>query len=315
MIRTVGIHKRFGQVHALRGVDLEVSRGEVLGLLGHNGAGKTTLINVLSTLYPLTSGSAEVAGFDVARDPRSVRGRIGVTGQFAALDEALSGTGNLVLVARLSGATRRQARQRAADLIEAFDLTHAANRPARTYSGGMRRRLDLAIGLVSRPDVLFLDEPTTGLDLPSRRSLWHMVEELTAAGTTVLLTTQYLDEADRLSDRITVLGEGRVIASGTAAELKGSTCTGSVFLRPAGDCTPDEAARTLETGGLRPTVDHEDRSVSVPAVASTELAVVVRLLDAAGQEVAEIRYREPSLDDVYLALIGDGAQTSVQEPV
>ncbi|WP_405825886.1 ATP-binding cassette domain-containing protein [Streptomyces sp. NBC_00838] len=315
MIRTTGIHKRFGQVHALRGVDLEVSRGEVLGLLGHNGAGKTTLINVLSTLYPLTSGSAEVAGFDVARDPRSVRGRIGVTGQFAALDEALSGTGNLVLVARLSGATRRQARQRAADLIEAFDLTHAANRPARTYSGGMRRRLDLAIGLVSRPDVLFLDEPTTGLDLPSRRSLWHMVEELTAAGTTVLLTTQYLDEADRLSDRITVLGEGQVIASGTAAELKGSTCTGSVFLRPAGDCTPDEAARTLATGGLRPTVDHDDRSVSVPAVASTELAVVVRLLDAAGQEVAEIRYREPSLDDVYLALIGDGAQTSVQEPV
>lgn len=309
MIRTTGLHKSFGAVHALRGVDLDVPPGQVLGLLGHNGAGKTTLINVLSTLHPPTSGTAEVAGLDVTRHAHDVRGRIGVTGQFAALDEALSGTGNLVLVARLFGASRRQARQRAAELIEVFGLTHAAGRPAKTYSGGMRRRLDLAIGFVSRPEVLFLDEPTTGLDLPSRHTLWGLVEQLTDTGTTVLLTTQYLDEADRLSDQITVLGDGQVIASGTAAELKGRTCTGWIFLRPVQDCEPDAIAGTLTAAGFQPTVDHQDRSVSVPAHTSMDLAVVVRLLDAAGQEVAEMRYTEPSLDDVYLALIGSPEET------
>lgn len=219
-IRTRQLTKHFGAVQALVGVDLEVPAGSVLGLLGHNGAGKTTLIQILSTVLPPSGGSAEVAGFDIVRDARRVRACIGVTGQFAALDEHLSGLANLVLISRLLGARPREARRRAAELVEQFGLTEAADRPMRTYSGGMRRRIDLAASLVARPSVLFLDEPTTGLDPVSRTALWETVEGLVAEGTTVLLTTQYLDEADRLADRIAVLSSGHVVTVGTAAELK-----------------------------------------------------------------------------------------------
>lgn len=303
-IHAAGLHKRFGAVHALQGVDLTVAQGEIMGLLGHNGAGKTTLVNILSTLTPPTSGTASVAGFDVAGRPEEVRRRIGVTGQFASLDEQLSGYDNLVLVARLCGASRAQAEDRAGELLEAFGLRGAGQRKAVTYSGGMRRRLDLALGLVGRPDVLFLDEPTVGLDLPSRIGLWEMVEDLTRGGTTVLLTTQYLEEADRLADRITVLGAGRVLVSGTAAELKSRAGSGSISLRlePHGD--PAAAAGALRRAGFPPSVAAARRELTVPAGGSADLATVIRVLDTVGQNVTEIRHSEPSLDDVYLALTG-----------
>ncbi|MFH9958548.1 ATP-binding cassette domain-containing protein [Streptomyces roseolus] len=301
VIHATGLHKRFGAVQALDGVDLTVARGEIMGLLGHNGAGKTTLVNVLSTLTPPTSGTASVAGFDVVGRPDEVRRRIGVTGQFAALDEELSGHDNLVLVARLCGASKAQAVGRADELLEAFGLRAAAGRRAGSYSGGMRRRLDLALGLVGRPDVLFLDEPSVGLDLPSRLGLWERVQGLAWDGTAVLLTTQYLEEADRLADRITVLGVGRVLVSGTAAELKARAGSGSISLRvgPQGDRAV--AAEALRRAGFPSGVDDGRGELTVPAADSADLAVVIRVLDAVGQNVTEIRHAEPSLDDVYLA--------------
>ncbi|MFF9691135.1 ATP-binding cassette domain-containing protein [Streptomyces sp. NPDC014623] len=301
VIHATGLYKRFGAVQALDGVDLAVARGEVMGLLGHNGAGKTTLVNVLSTLTPPTSGTASVAGFDVVGRPDEVRRRIGVTGQFAALDEELSGYDNLVLVARLCGASKAQAVGRAGELLEVFGLRAAAGRRAVSYSGGMRRRLDLALGLVGCPDVLFLDEPSVGLDLPSRLGLWEMVQGIARDGTAVLLTTQYLEEADRLADRITVLGAGRVLVSGTAVELKARAGSGSISLRvgPQGDRTV--AAEALRRAGFPSGVDDGRGELTVPAGDSADLAVVIRVLDAVGQNVTEIRYAEPSLDDVYLA--------------
>ena len=220
MISTRDLTKSYDGVHALRGVSLEVAEGTVLGLLGHNGAGKTTLVNILATLLPPSGGSATVAGHDVVRDSRAVRGCIGLTGQFASVDEKLSGYDNLVLIARLLGARAGQARERAEELLEVFDLTAAGRRLCRTYSGGMRRRLDVAASLVGRPRVIFLDEPSTGLDPASRISLWETVEALVAEGTTVLLTTQYLEEAERLADTVAVLAQGTVVAAGTPSELK-----------------------------------------------------------------------------------------------
>ncbi|UJW29862.1 ATP-binding cassette domain-containing protein [Saccharothrix sp. AJ9571] len=301
-IRTEGLTKRFGPVQALDGVDIEVPRGTVLGLLGHNGAGKTTLVNILSTVSPQTSGTAEVGGFDVRKQAGQVRKRIGLTGQFAALDGELPGFDNLVFIARLLGASRKQAKLRATELIEAFALTASAGRPARTYSGGMRRRLDLAVGMVARPAVLFLDEPTTGLDPESRIGLWELVEQLVDEGTTVLLTTQYLDEADRLADLITVLGAGRVIASGTAEELKAEVGSRSIRITLAGHSDALLVVAALSQAGFQPSTDELPQTVTVPAGSSTDLAAVIRAIDGVGVEFGALSLAEPTLDDVYLSL-------------
>jgi ABC-2 type transport system ATP-binding protein len=302
MIEADRVSKTFGSVTALDDVSIAVPRGTVLGLLGHNGAGKTTLVNVLTTLLPPTSGSATVAGFDVVGQAHHVRGRIGLTGQFAAVDEQLSGLDNLVLIARLLGATRREAVARGNELLEIFGLTDAARRPARTYSGGMRRRLDLSASLVGRPDVIFLDEPTTGLDPASRIGMWEIVETLVGDGTTVLLTTQYLDEADRLTDSITVLSQGRVVASGTAAELKSQVGQRTVVVTLSQPSDAGAAVAALAAVGMQPALDDERHAVIIPVDRSAELAVVVRALDQEDIEVGELALTEPTLDDVYLSL-------------
>ncbi|TDC98621.1 ATP-binding cassette domain-containing protein, partial [Saccharopolyspora terrae] len=246
------ITQKFGDVTALDDVSISVAQGSVLGLLGHNGAGKTTLINILSTLLPPTSGTATIAGLDVVTQRREVTARIGLTGQFAAVDEQLSGYDNLVLIARLLGANRREAAQRADELLHTFDLVEAGRRPARTYSGGMRRRLDISASLVGHPDVIFLDEPTTGLDPVSRLNLWQIVESLVAEGTTVLLTTQYLDEADRLADTITVLSAGEVVATGTAEQLKAQVGQRSVNATLTDPARTTEALDALRRAGFDP---------------------------------------------------------------
>jgi ABC-2 type transport system ATP-binding protein len=302
MIEARNVSKAFGAVKALDDVSISVPRGTVLGLLGHNGAGKTTLVNVLTTLLKPTSGSASVAGLDVVSQGDRVRGRIGLTGQFASVDENMSGIDNLVLIARLLGATKKQATARAGELLETFDLTEARDRSAKTYSGGMRRRLDLAASLVGRPDVIFLDEPTTGLDPMSRIGLWEIVEGLVGDGTTVLLTTQYLEEADRLADTITVLSKGRVVAAGTAAELKagvGKRTVSVVLTEPEDAAT---ALNALSKAGLHPVHDKVRHSVTTPVEKSTDLTTVVRALDEVGVEVGELALTEPTLDDVYLAV-------------
>ncbi len=302
IIETRNLTKTFGKVTALDGVDITVPRGTILALLGHNGAGKTTLVNVLSTLLAPTSGTARVAGLDVQRDAAAIRSRIGLTGQFAAVDEMLSGRNNLILLARLLGAGRRAAASRADELLNLFELTEAADRRAGTYSGGMRRRLDLAASMVGRPEVIFLDEPTTGLDPVSRLGLWSIVEGLVQDGATVLLTTQYLDEADRLADSIAVLSSGRVIASGPGSELKAQVgqCTVHVTLRTPTDRPVAEAA--LRRTGMTPSYDETLVRLTAPAGSSADLAQVVRAMDSAGIEVAELGFAEPTLDDVYLSL-------------
>ena len=300
MIEAHEVSKKFGDVTALDGVSVTAKKGSVLGLLGHNGAGKTTLVNLLTTMLPPSSGSAKVAGFDVVRQSHEVRSRIGLTGQFAAVDEQLSGHDNLVLIARLLGASRRQAHQRADDLLEQFDLTDAAKRNAKTYSGGMRRRLDLAASLVGNPEVLFLDEPTTGLDPASRLAMWEIVEKLVADGTTVLLTTQYLDEADRLADLITVLSHGKVVASGTSSELKAQVGQRTVTVTLDSVSEVDIALTAINSVGLHPVA--EGLTLTTPVSGSRDLATVVRALDDNGLEAHEIGLKEPTLDDVYLTL-------------
>jgi ABC-2 type transport system ATP-binding protein len=304
MIRTEGVSKRFGTLTALDGVDVEVPPGSVLCLLGHNGAGKTTLVNILTTLVLPSSGRAWVNGLDVVAQPHRVRQLIGLTGQFASVDEHISGRANLVLLARLLGAGRAEARRRADALLEMFDLRDAARRPARVYSGGMRRRLDLAASLVGRPRVLFLDEPTTGLDPTGRLDLWHAVEELTADGTTVLLTTQLLDEADRLADSIMVLSQGKVVAHGTPAELKAQVGERTVTVQVDVLDIP-AAVEALRRTGLRPAADAAQRLVRVPVSGSRDLAVVVRALDQAGVEADELAFTEPGLDEVFVAFQRD----------
>jgi ABC-2 type transport system ATP-binding protein len=302
MIEANEVSKTFGTLTALDQVSIAVPRGSVLGLLGHNGAGKTTLVNVLTTMLPPTGGTATVAGFDVVGQAHQVRGRIGLTGQFAAVDEQLSGLDNLILIARLLGASRQEAKARGGELLDIFGLTDAARRPARTYSGGMRRRLDLAASLVGRPDVIFLDEPTTGLDPESRVGMWEIVESLVGDGTTVLLTTQYLDEADRLADSITVLSQGKVVASGTATELKAQVGKRTVVVTLSDPGDASSAVAALERAGLQPVADEERHAVITPVDRSAELAVVVRALDQDSIEVAELALTEPTLDDVYLTL-------------
>jgi oleandomycin transport system ATP-binding protein len=315
MIRTEGLAKAFGTTRALDGVHLEVERGAVLGLLGPNGAGKTTAVRILATLLAPTSGNATVGGYDVVRRPHQVRQLIGLAGQYAAVDEYLSGTENLYMLGRLLDLPRHKARRRAAELLDRFDLAEAGGRAARTYSGGMRRRLDLAASLVGRPPVLFLDEPTTGLDPRSRNGLWAVIRELVAEETTVLLTTQYMEEADHLAHHIAVLDHGQVIATGTPDELKARIGGQVLEVRPA-DPADLERAADLLTGltGSQATVDPDVRQISLPMPDPAWLPVAVRRLDEAGIGVVDLGLRRPSLDEVFLALTGRPAEAPPSEP-
>ncbi len=301
-----GLHKSYGKTPALRGLDLTVQAGTVLGVLGPNGAGKTTAVRILATLLKPDAGHAEVAGFDVVRQANKLRAAIGLAGQYAAVDEYLTGFENIEMVGRLYHVPRTACRRRAEELLARFDLVEAGGRPVKTYSGGMRRRLDLAASLVVSPPVLFLDEPTTGLDPRSRMAMWAIISELVREGTTLLLTTQYLEEADQLADRIAVIDEGRVIAEGTADELK-TTVGGDhleIVIRKDGDLAA--AARALKPHlCAEPDVSFELRRVRGPIPGGAALLPeVVRSLDAAGVPLEDLSVRRPSLDDVFLALTG-----------
>jgi ABC-2 type transport system ATP-binding protein len=304
-----GLEKRFGSFEALRGVDFSVAEGTVVGLLGPNGAGKTTTINILTTLLRADGGHAWVAGYDVAREQQFVRSVIGLTGQYSAVDEDLTGRENLVLVGRLGRLTKAAAQRHAAELLEVFDLTDAGDRLLRTYSGGMRRRLDLAASLMVAPAVLFLDEPTTGLDPRSRLQLWDVIGGLHRQGTTIVLTTQYMEEADQLADRISVIDGGRIIAEGTADELKqrvgGDVVHLTVRDRSATTRAAEVLADAFQVAHGELVVDADLGTVQVP-VREGALALVeaVRALDAAAIVVADLGLRRPSLDDVFLSLTG-----------
>jgi ABC-2 type transport system ATP-binding protein len=310
-----GLVKSYGSVQALVGVDLEVAHGTVLGLLGPNGAGKTTIIRILTTLLKPDAGSARVAGLDVVGDAAKLRERIGLAGQYAAVDENLTGLENLTMVGRLYGESRARAKQRGHELLERFELLDAAKRPAKTYSGGMRRRLDLAAALVANPPVLFLDEPTTGLDPRSRLQLWETIERLVADGTTVLLTTQYLDEADRLASEIAVIDHGRVIAEGTPDELKDRVGGERLEIRL------DEAARGEAAATALASMADEPPSVAGDLVSvgvhrrGGAIVEAVRRLDEAGVGVEDIALRRPTLDDVFMSLTGHAAETPEDEQV
>ncbi len=301
-----GVVKRYGDVTALAGVDLEVPTGTVTALLGPNGAGKTTMVKVLTTLVTPDEGSVVVAGVDVRADPREVRRRIGVSGQYAAVDEYLTGFENLDMVGRLYHLGRQRAKERARELLEVFRLTDAADRPAKTYSGGMRRRLDLAGAIVASPPVLFLDEPTTGLDPRSRLDMWDLLRQLVRDGTTLLLTTQYLEEADTLADDIVVIDHGRAIARGTADELKSQVGGDRVEVEVADDAGVATARAVLaRVGGGAEVSDDGARRLTVPVTGgATAMVEVVRALDDAGVRLLDVGLRRPTLDDVFLTLTG-----------
>jgi ABC-2 type transport system ATP-binding protein len=307
-IETSGLCKRYGNIRALDGVDLRAEKGTVLGLLGPNGAGKTTAVRILTTLLKPDGGSARVDGLDVVKDAGELRERIGLAGQYAAVDESLTGRENLELFGRLYGMKKRDARKRANDLLERFELADAGHRLVNTYSGGMRRRLDLAGALVARPPVLFLDEPTTGLDPRSRLGLWQTIEDRVSQGATVLLTTQYLEEADRLADQIAVIDHGKVIAEGTAAELKDRVGGDRLEVRLEDETQADAASQALAA-----VVDEAPElrdGLLLAAVSRRDGTVTnaLRRLDEAGIEVSDLTLRRPSLDDVFLSLTGHEAE-------
>ena len=307
-VETQGLRKSYGDVQALRGVDLRVDAGMVFGLLGPNGAGKTTAVRILTTLLGPDEGIASVAGFDVAREPAKVRQHIGLAGQYAAVDENLTGFENLEMVGRLYHLGRRASQERAHELLADFELDEAGGRLVRTYSGGMRRRLDLAAALVARPPVLFLDEPTTGLDIRSRMGLWDAMEALVAGGTTVLLTTQYLDEADRLADRIAVIDRGLVIAEGTPDDLKMRVGGDRLEIHLCDGRRGEEAIPVLAPIASEPP-SADNGVVSVPLQErSGAIADAVRRLDDAGITIDDIAVRRPTLDDVFLRLTGRAAE-------
>ena len=314
MIEAVGLHKSFGETHALAGLDFDAAEGTILCVLGPNGAGKTTAVRVLTTLTRPDAGHATVAGIDVMKDPAAVRAKIGVAGQYAALDELLTGRENLQMVGRLYRLDGRTAQRRANELIEHFELSDAGDRTVKTYSGGMRRRLDLGAALMAQPPVIFLDEPTTGLDPKGRLSMWDLIEGLASGGTTVLMTTQYLEEADRLADDIAVIDHGRVIARGTALQLKQQVGGERLEITISDRPWLDAARRVLEALGEGPAyVDPETRHVSV-AVTSHEgvLTRAIRELDAADVHVDDIGFRRPTLDEVFLSLTGRPAEEKVE---
>jgi ABC-2 type transport system ATP-binding protein len=313
MIRTRGLRKQYGDVIALNGLDLDVARGTVLGLLGPNGAGKTTCVRILATLLSPDGGTAHVAGIDVAADPNGVRSRLGLSGQYAAVDEYLTGFENLVMVGRLYGFDKKRARRRADELLERFSLSDAAHRPSKTYSGGMRRRLDLAGALVAQPEVLVLDEPTTGLDPRSRLEMWDVIRELVSSGTTLLLTTQYLEEADVLADEIVVIDHGIAIAQGTSNELKSQIGGERVELvvSHSADIERAKAAMGVVTNG-DVQIDEVTRTLTAPAIAGAQtLMEVLRRLDTEQIALDDVGLRRPTLDDVFLTLTGQDTHTEL----
>jgi ABC-2 type transport system ATP-binding protein len=309
-IEAEGLVKHFGKTRAVNGIDLRVSNGTVYGVLGPNGAGKTTMVRMLATLIRPDAGRATVLGHDLLREPDAVRARISLTGQFASVDEDLTGRENLILLAKLLGLRGPAGRSRADALLEAFDLTEAANKQAKTYSGGMRRRLDIASSLLLTPDLLFLDEPTTGLDPRSRNQVWDIVRALTAGGTTVLLTTQYLEEADQLAGRIAVIDHGKVIAEGTSAELKASVGSGvlQVRLRTPGDRERATALLT-ERLGAAPHWGNDPAALSVACPDPARAVAVIGDLAEAGMPVDGFSLGQPTLDEVFFALTGHAAET------
>jgi ABC-2 type transport system ATP-binding protein len=311
-IKATGLAKAYGDVVALNGIDIEVEQGTVLGLLGPNGSGKTTTVRILATLLQADSGTASVGGFDVATQPDEVRSVIGLTGQYAAVDEYLTGRENLELFGRLFHLSKFDAAKRAAELLDRFDLSDAADRGIKGYSGGMRRRLDLAASLIGRPNVLFLDEPTTGLDPRSRQGMWEVIEDLISEGTTVLLTTQYLEEADQLANRIVVLDHGNVIAKGTSNELK-SQVGGDrieIVVESVGDVA--NAAGLIQEFGSAPAITEDlTKTILLPvAGGSTAIVNIVRKLDENKISIADIALRRPTLDDVFLSLTGHATENT-----
>jgi ABC-2 type transport system ATP-binding protein len=318
-IEVRGVGKRFGEVVALDGLDLTVPAGTVFGLLGPNGAGKTTLVRILATLLAPSSGRAAVLGYDVEHEPLAVRRRIGLAGQFAAVDEELTGRENVEMIARLYRLTTSEARRRSAEVIERFELVDAADRRVSTYSGGMRRRLDLAAGLIGRPPVVLLDEPSTGLDPRSRQELWRIVDELRRDGTTVLLTTQYLEEADRLAQRIAVVDRGRIAAEGTAAELKAAIGSTILTVRLVDRAAAHDAAAALAGLGAadQPHIDYQRELASGEIRLAVEdpgaSAEAVRRLDARQLAIASVELHQPTLDDVFMTLTGHPAEEGPAE--
>ena len=306
-IQARGLVKRFGDLHAVDGIDLEVPRGMIFAILGPNGAGKTTLMRMLATLAHPDDGSASIMGHDLVQAPQQVRAEIAMTGQFASLDEDLTGRENLVLLARLWGFRGRNARERADQLLAAFDLSDAATKQVKEYSGGMRRRLDIAASLIVTPSVLFLDEPTTGLDPVARKSVWRMIRALASAGVTILLTTQYLDEADQLAARIAVIDHGRKIAEGTSRELKVATGSGFLHVALADGARLEEAARLLEARlGASAQRGTEGATLAIVARTPRDANAAIGALIEAGIELADFSMGSPSLDEVFFSLTGGG---------
>jgi ABC-2 type transport system ATP-binding protein len=312
-IETIGLSKSFGTVRAVDAVDLSVARGTVFGMLGPNGAGKTTTVRMLATLLAPTEGSATVLGHDIVREATAVRSKVSLTGQMASVDDELSGRENLVLIGRLFGYTRAAAQRRAEELLDAFGLADAADRLVKEYSGGMRRRLDIAASIVVTPELMFLDEPTTGLDPRSRNQVWGIVRALVSGGTTVVLTTQYLEEADQLADRIAIIDHGRVIAEGTSSELKASVGSGGLRIRLRDVSQRSQAEALLGSALGSPVLGESDPAVLTATAPSTDAAnTVVAELGRAGIGVGEFAFGQPSLDEVFLALTGHPTEPTTE---